>query len=176
MTFLNTRSSRVAVVLNLGGGQESNGLRESFMKICCKPQSSSSSIWVLWQRIWKSTIAVHLRIKTALICDERRFTSLHIRAQASGLERLQMGRGWWWFLILCYCGTDVVYDIYWMEYEAINNEPAFTTCSENHSLSAFRWKLIISPFFTLETVSLPRSSVSVSSNILLNLPYYEVGM
>lgn len=56
MTLLDTWSGRVCVELNLGGGHESNRLRESFMKICCKLRSRSSSTWNLREPISKSSV------------------------------------------------------------------------------------------------------------------------
>lgn len=53
----------VVVTMNLGGGQRSNGLRESFMRIWCKPQSFVRLLKV--SSGLKRPDQQHLRNKTA---------------------------------------------------------------------------------------------------------------
>lgn len=101
MTILHAQSNRAAAVVNLGGGRESFGLRESFMKIWCKPQNSFSSIWVLCQWIWKSTWP-----------DQKRPSRWvhHISALCSGLAPLLMGEGW---RVLCLIASLISNTVLW---------------------------------------------------------------
>lgn len=73
------------MVMNLGGGQKSKGLRESFLIIWCKPQSSFSSAWVLCSG--RGIQQSHLWIK----CDEDSYTRANKTTHGQGFR---MGGGW----------------------------------------------------------------------------------